>query len=123
MAPIDTLNQQAKSKNIQSLHDLEFDDFRDRRSTFRLLEALRPSRNRPLILANCAVLLHTERGILLLTARNGNISPEDIVICGWKDQTSNGEESYCLGIMDEQDTVAGAFYRCRRNPDRHRTLK
>lgn len=95
---------------VQSLHDSEFDDFQDRRSISRLLAPLCPSKKRPLILAKRAVLLHAEVGDLLLTTRNGNLDDEDTVICGWKEKDVNGEENYCLGIMDERVTVAGAYY-------------
>ena len=88
-----------------------------------MLEPLRPIRNRPIILAKRAVLLHAEVGDLLLTTRNGNIGAENTVICGWKEKTAEGTETYCLGIMDEQETVAGPYHRCRKHPDKHRTLK
>ena len=122
-----------RPRKCKSLYDLGYIDFEQRKQATKLLEPLGISRNRPLIWTDNAVVLEVRlsgpvsagtirnQAVLLASHRNNLIDPGD-AFCGWKEKDNGGGEHYCLGVMDEQVTVAGPYYQCRKSQD-HRTLK
>ena len=133
LIPYKTRNHKRCSRH-KSLYDLGYFDFEQREEATKLLEPLGIGRNRPLIWPdNVAVLEVRLSGAVsadtirnhavLLVAQHRSFGDASGIFCGWKERDGDGREFYCLGIMDEQVTIAGVYYQCRKNPDRHRTLK
>ena len=122
-----------RRRQCRSLYELGYFDFEQRQQATKLLEPLGISRNRPLIRTEHAVVLGvrlsgpvsagtiSNQAVLLASHRN-NLNGHSDAFCGWKEKDECGGEHYCLGIMDEQVTIAGAYYQCRMS-NHHRTLK
>ena len=111
------------NKKPKSLYDLGFFDSREKRKITRKLKPLGISEHRPLILVGHAGFLQLRKEVVLLASNRLTISKPHHVICGWREEHTEGAKNYCLGIMDERVTVAGEYYRCRKHPKEHRTLK
>jgi len=121
---------------FQSLYDLGYFDSSDEERITGLLAPLGIGKQRPLIVADHAAVFRMLKGLYAAVSRcraSDNImllayQPlrlDDIgdVFCGWKEKDENRIENYCLGIMDLRASVAGEYYRCRKEPDKHRTRK
>ena len=125
-----------RPKRFKSLYDLGFFNFLGKREVTRLLESLGINENWPLLLPEYTVILQVSRE-LSRAASAGEVSPRTVlfsyqrlklsegrdVICGRIDKDEGGNEEYCLGIMDLQASVAGEYYQCRKEADKHRNLK
>jgi len=123
-----------RSNRHTSLYDLGYFDFEQREGVAKLLEPLGIGKYRPLIWREKAVALEVRLSVrksrgainnraVLLAGQWPIFGDARDIFCGWKEKDENGGEYYCLGIMDEQVTVAGEFYRCRKHSDFHRALK
>ena len=123
MTKTESLYRPKEQKQSKSLYDLGFFNTHDKRRLATTLKPLGISKNRPLFLADSSVVLQLNDRAVLLAFRSAPLGGPTNVICGWKEKNTDGKENYCLGIMDKQVTVAGEYYRCRRHPDIHRTLK
>lgn len=109
-----------KNPNLrQSLYDTGCFGVQEIPEVATLVDRLGISKYRPLILPD----FETVKIATLLAKGSNKLNDADKVICGWKENNNDGRESYCLGIMDEEVTVAGEYYRCRKHPEEHRTLK
>lgn len=123
MTQPDSQSRPQKQMQSKSLYDLGFFDTREKRNLTRTLLPLGISKHRPLILSDSSVVLRLNESAILLPRKPDWLAAPANVICGWKDKDTNGDEEFCLGIMDEQATIAGEYYQCRKHPDSHRTLK
>ena len=122
-----------KPKRCKSLYDLGYFDFEQREQATKMLEPLGISGIRPLLWTEQAVVLEvslsgpvldgtiSNRAVLFASQQNNLIDASN-VFCGWKEEDKSEKGCYCLGIMDEQGTIVGAYYQCRRSKN-HRTLK
>ena len=110
-------------KEPKTLYDMGFFGSQGRGEISSRLEPLKANKYRPLILSDPATTLRLDDGQILLARRFTAVVAQDNIFCAWKEKDADGTEIYCLGIMDEQVTIAGAFYQCRKHPDKHRTLK
>ena len=117
------LSRLQKLKQYKSLYDMGLFSVEQKHELTTLLDRLEITKYRPLILLDSSVVLQLDGGAVLLPCNLARLSAPTNVICGWKEKDPDGKENYCVGIMEEQVSVAGAYYRCRKNPEIHRTLK
>ena len=122
-----------RCRQCKSLYELGYFDFEQREQTTMLLEPLGISRNRPLIRTEHAVILEVRLSgpvsagtisnqAVLFASHHNNLNGHSDAFCGWKEKDDRGGENCCLGILDEQVTVAGTYCQCRKS-GHHRTLK
>ena len=122
-----------RRRQFSSLYELGYFDFEQREQATKLLEPLGISRNRPLLCPEYAVVLEVRLSgpvsagtisnqAVLLASHHNNLNGHSDAFCGWKEEEESEKEYFCLGIMDEQLTIAGPYYQCRKSKH-HRTLK